>query len=141
VAHRFGSAEWAKALEEEINASSEYRNAASKWGVGFNGTILLVFEPDGVLPAPVHLLVRLQGGGCQGVEFVAGADHHDAGFTLSAPFSLWRDILTRRTLAATAILRGDMAVKGPKMTLLRHSAAARALLHCTASVDSVFPGD
>jgi len=141
VAHRFGTAEWAKALEEEINASSEYRNAAAKWGVGFNGTILLVFEPDGVLTDPLHLLVRLQGGTCQGAEFVANADHKDAGFTLSASFSLWRDILARRTLAATAILRGDLAVRGPKMTLLRNTAAARALLHCTASVESIFPGD
>lgn len=135
MASRFGSEQWAQALEREINGSSEYRNAAAKWGVGFNGNLLLAFEPDDSLERPLKLLVELEGGRCHGAQFVDdGADR--AGFTLRAPFGLWRDILERRTMAATAILTGKMAIEGDRMTLLRHTAASRALIHCTASVDT-----
>ena len=140
MAFEFGSSEWAQALTDEINGSSEYRNAAQGWGDDFNGNMLFAFEADEKLTDPVHLLIRLQDGACQGAEFVGASEHPDAGFTLSAPFALWKDILDRKTLAATAILKGQMRVDGPKMTLLKHTAASRALIHCTSSVDTVFPG-
>ena len=136
MGHMFGSADWAAALEQEINGSSEYRNAASKWGVGFNGNVMLAFGADDTLTDSLNLLVRLEGGQCAGAEFVTDAQHPDAGFTLRAPFRLWKEILERKTLAATAILKGSLKVDGDKMTLLRHTAANRALVHCAASVET-----
>ena len=62
-----------------------------------------------------------------------------SGFTLRAPFTLWREVLERKTLAATAILTGKMKVEGEKLTLLKHAGASRALIHCTASVPTEFP--
>jgi len=140
MAYRFGTAEYARALCDEINNSSEYRNAASKWGVGFNGNLLFAFEADDALPGALYLLVRLQAGRCDGAEFVPGPSHPDQGFALRAPFRLWRDILERRTLAATAILTGKMKVDGDMITLLKHAGSSRSLIHCTASVPTEFPG-
>jgi putative sterol carrier protein len=139
MAHTFGSEEWARALHDEINGSSEYRNAAREWGKGFNGNILLAFEPDAGIAAGRYLLVRLHEGASRGVEFVAGPAHPDAGFALRAPYSLWREILERRTLAATAILTGRMRIEGDKFTLLKHTPAHRALVHCVTSIDTAFP--
>jgi len=137
----FGTPEWAKALAEEINRSSEYKNAAAKWGADFNGNIVLAFEADDVLPAPLNLFVRLKEGRCDGAEFVPAGAHPDAGFVLRAPFGLWKNILERKTLAATAILTGKLKVEGNRMLLLKHTAANRALVYCTASLDTIFPGD
>lgn len=137
---RFGTDDWAGALEAEINGSSEYRNAAAKWGLGFNGTMLFAFESDSALAEPLHLLIRVAGGRCDGVEFVDAERHPDAGFVLRAPFLLWKEILERKTLAATAILKGKLRVEGDKMTLLKHTAANRALIHCTATVDTDWGG-
>lgn len=139
MAVRFGTPEWCAALEREINGSSEYRNAAARWGDGFNGNLLFAFEKDAALPEPLHLLLRLSDGRCDGAEFVSGSSHPDAGFSLRGPFTLWREILERKTLAATAILTGKLRVEGEKLTLLRHAGASRALIHCTASVDTEFP--
>lgn len=136
---RFGTPEWAELLREEINASSEYRNAASKWGDGFNGNVLLVFEKDAALAEPRQLLVRLAGGACLGTEFLEGPLRADAGFVLRAPFSLWREILDRKTLAATAILTGRMSIDGDRVILLKFLSAHRALIHCAASLDTAFP--
>lgn len=137
----FGSEAWASALVDEINASSEYRNAGAKWGDGFNGNLLFVFEADGADPgaASRSLLIRLAGGRCGGAEFLDGDTHPDAGFTLRAPFALWRDVLERRAMAATAILTGKMRVDGDKMTLLKHTSANRTLIHCTASIETDWP--
>lgn len=135
----FGTDAWAKALAAEINASSEYRNAAASWGDGFNGNVLLVFEADASLPRTSALLVELAKGACRGASFVEGASHPDAGFGLKASFSVWRDVLERKALAATAILTGKMKVEGDKMTLLRHTAAHRALIACAATIDTEFP--
>ena len=136
----FGTAAWADALASEINASSEYRNAAAKWGDGFNGNVLLVFDADGRLAQTKSLLVRLAKGSCGGAAFVDGGAHADAGFGLRAPFGVWQDVLGRKTMAATAILTGKMKVDGDKMTLLKHTAAHRALIACAAAIDTEFPG-
>lgn len=138
MAARFGSDAWAKALEGELNASSEYRQAASGWGVGFNGNVLLCFEADASYPVGSSLLIRLEGGACRGAEFVNGTAHPAAGFSLRAPFGLWKDIFERKTLAATAILTGRMKVEGEKMTLLKHTAAHRALVACASAIDTEF---
>ena len=135
----FGAPAWCAAVREEVNASSEYRNAAAKWGQGWNGNLLLAFEADTALSAPLHLFLALAEGRCARAEFVAGPKHPDAGFSLRAPFSLWSEILERRTLAATAILTGKMKVEGDKLTLLKHAGANRALIHCVASVPTGFP--
>jgi putative sterol carrier protein len=135
----FGTEAWAGALVLEINASSEYRNAAAKWGDGFNGNILLVFEADAALASTHALLVKLGKGACGGASFVPGMSHPDAGFGLRAPFSVWRDVLSRKTLAATAILTGKMKVDGDRMTLLKHTAAHRALVACASALDTDFP--
>ena len=135
---RFGTSDWAESLRREINASSEYRNAASQWGVGFNGDVLLVFTPDAALAEPQNLLVRLEGGACLGAEFLQDAGGAAPGFVLRAPFSLWKEILDRKTLAATAILTGRMKIEGNPGILLRFLAAHRALIHCAASLDTAF---
>jgi putative sterol carrier protein len=135
----FGTPEWARALEGGINASSEYRNAGEGWGVGFNGNILFAFEPGGAVARGLYLLLRLQGGRCLGAEFVPGPSHSDQGFALRAPFPLWLDILSGKTLAASAILTGKMKVVGNTITLLKHAGAHRSLVHCVASIDTRFP--
>lgn len=137
MAESFGTTGWADALAEQINGSSEYRNAAAQWGVGFNGDVVLAFEPDEALSNECRLLLQLEAGRCNGASFIDGDG--EAGFVLGAPFSLWREILEGKTLAATAILGGQMKVTGPKMTLLKHTAANRALIHCAASVDTRWP--
>lgn len=135
----FGTPEWCDALVAAVNGSSEYRNAAAKWGVGFNGNLLFAFEAGGGLAAPLHLLLKLKEGHCDAAGFVPGPSHPDAGFTLRAPFPVWREILERRTLAAAAILTGRLKVEGDSIALLRHAGANRALIHCTASVPTAFP--
>ena len=139
MALTFGSEAWAAALAAEINASSEYRNAAAKWGDGFNGNVLLVFDADSTLPTTRSLLLKLAKGTCGGAAFVDGGSHPDAGFGLRAPFGTWQDILERKTLAATAILTGKMKVEGDKMTLLKHTGAHRSLVACAAAIDTEFP--
>ena len=141
MAFAFGTTEWSAALRDEINRSSEYRNAAAKWGAGFNGNLLFAFEADAALAKPVYLFLKLQAGRCDGADFVPQPSHPEAGFALRAPFSLWREILERKTLAATAILTGKLRVEGEMLTLLKHAGASRALIHCTASVPTEFtPG-
>jgi putative sterol carrier protein len=135
----FGAPEWAAALREELNRSSEYRNAAARWGVDFNGNLLFAFDSDPALKAPLYLFLGLKAGRCDRAEFVPGPSHPEAGFTLRAPFSLWREILERRTMAAAAMLTGKMRVEGDKLKLLTHAGASRALIHCTASVPTTFP--
>jgi putative sterol carrier protein len=139
AAYRFGTDAWCAALLDAVNGSSEYRNAAAKWGIGFNGNLLFAFEAGGGLTSPLYLLLRLQGGRCESARFVPGPGDPDAGFTLRAPFPVWRDILEGRTLAAAAILTGKMKVEGDTIALLRHAGANRALIHCTASVATEFP--
>lgn len=139
MALEFGTPAWAQALVTAINASSEYRNSGGSWGVGFNGNVLFAFEPGGALEKALYLLLRLAGGKSSGAEFVPGPSHPDAGFTLRAPYPLWREILGGKTLAATAILMGRMKVEGNTVALLKHAGAHRSLMHCVSSLDTRYP--
>jgi len=139
MAVTFGTPAWADALTAEINASSEYRNAAAKWGDGFNGNVILVFDADDQMAQTRSLLIRLSKGTCGGASFLEGGTHPEAGFGLRAPFTTWKDVLERKTMAATAILTGRMKVDGDKMTLLKHTAAHRALVACASAIDTEFP--
>lgn len=134
----FGTPGWAEALKHEINGSSEYRDAAAQWGVDFNGNMLFVFEADAESPQSRALILKLAAGSCDEARFVDTDTHPDAGFVLRGPFRLWREILERKTKAATAILTGNLQVEGERMRLLEHTAANLALIHCTASVDTEF---
>jgi putative sterol carrier protein len=140
AAARFGTPAWAEAFQRGINSSSEYRNTGAKWGAGWNGNLLFVFEADPELPEPLHLLVRLAGGRCEGCAWVEDARHPEAGFVLRAPFAAWREILAGRALAATAVLTGKMRVEGDTLRLLQFAGAHRSLIHCAASVPTEFPG-
>lgn len=139
MALEFGTPEWAAALVDAINASSEYRNSGAGWGVGFNGNVLFAFEAGGALAKPLYLLLRLEGGKSSGAAFVPGPSHPDAGFTLRAPYPLWREILGGKTLAATAILMGKMKVEGNTVALLKHAGAHRSLMHVVSSIDTRYP--
>ncbi len=136
----FGTPEWAQALETAINASSEYRNAAASWGVGFNGNLLFAFEKGGALEQGLYLLLKLERGRCLAAEFVPGPSRPEVGFTLRAPYTIWREILSGKTLAASAILTGSMRVEGNMIALLKHAGAHRSLIHCVSSLDTRFPG-
>lgn len=139
MALEFGAPEWSRALVDAINASSEYRNSGAGWGVGFNGNVLFAFEAGGGLAKPLYLLLRLEGGKSSGATFVPGPSHPDAGFTLRAPYPLWREILGGKTLAATAILMGKMKVEGNAVALLKHAGAHRSLMHVVSSIDTRYP--
>ena len=134
MAKKFGTHDWAAALREEINASDEYREAADSWGVDFNGNLLFVFEADDVAPKPLSLMIKLAGGSCQDAAIFDAPNHPDAGFVLRGPYQLWREVLERKTMAATAIMTGKLQVEGERMQLLKHTAANRALMRCTSSV-------
>lgn len=138
MALKFGTEAWARALQDGINGSSEYRNAGADWGLGRNGNILLVVEPDATLANGLNLLIRLSGGRCQGAAFVDDPHHGEAGFALRAPYAVWKEILERKTLAATAILTGRLKVDGDKIALLKHTAAHRAMVGCCAEIDTDF---
>ena len=88
----------------------------------------------------LYLLLKLSGGHCSAADFVPGTSHPEAGFTLRAPVSLWREILMGKSLAATAILSGQMRVEGDMIALLKFVGAHRALIHCVASLETRFPG-
>ena len=139
MALEFGTPEWARTLVDAINASSEYRNSGAGWGAGFNGNVLFAFEAGGGLAKPLYLLLRLEGGKSSGAEFVPGPSHPEAGFSLRAPYPLWRGILGGKTLAATAILMGTMKVEGNTVALLKHAGAHRSLMHVVSSIDTRYP--
>ena len=123
MAFPFGTPEWAAALQDEINSSSEYRNAAAQWGLGFNGNVLLCFEADEQLERPIGLLVRLAGGTCEGADFIDADSHPDAGFVLRGPTQLWREIRYDQAQTWLPQESGAHAMPGQSRATVRGSVA------------------
>ena len=117
-------------LVRSINDSDAFREAASGWGDGFNGNVLMVFEPDDQRADPLNVLLRLSPGICNGAELVEGSGHPDAGFVFTAARTVWRTMLDGSLAPASAVLYGRLRVQGDRGLLFRHASLAGALVDC-----------
>ena len=73
----FASQAWFEAFEAQINASSEYRDAASDWEGDIAFRILA--EPDRGVPEDLWGYLDLWHGSCRGGRAIASADAEGGG--------------------------------------------------------------
>jgi putative sterol carrier protein len=139
----FPSEEWIHELVGRINASAEYREAASTW----EGDIAFVFgaDPDKGVPDDVWAWLDLWHGECRGGGIVAPDEGAMARYVIRAPYSRWKDVLRGHLDPVRAMMQGKLRVHGDLPTIVRYVRAANELVHLTTTVrtefiDEVVPG-
>jgi putative sterol carrier protein len=133
----FPSDAWLNEYVDKINASKEYEEAAADW----EGDLCFVIEaePDKGLPNDVWVWLDPWHGKCRGCRYdVAPEDGEQAQFIIRAPYSRWREIITRELDPIQGMMQGKLKLKGDLPTILRHVKAANELVNIAATVTTEF---
>jgi putative sterol carrier protein len=137
---RFPGPEWLDLYVGRINASPEYADAAATW----EGDVVFVYgaEPDRGVPEDVYAWLDLWHGTCREAAILAGPDDPRAvaaTFTISAPYSRWKAVLTKELDPIKGMMQGTITVRGDLPTVVRHVKAANVLVDLTSEVPTEFP--
>jgi putative sterol carrier protein len=135
----FASQDWFEAFQVQINASDEYRVSAADWegDIAFR----IVAEPDRHVPADLWGYLDLWHGRCRDARAIVAADAAAAAYTLTAPYSRWKDVVQGDLDPIKGMMQGKLRVRGDLPTIVRYVRAANELVRLTELLDTVFPDE
>jgi putative sterol carrier protein len=132
----FASQGWFEDFRTQINDSEPYRYAAADWegDIAFR----VMAEPDRGVPADLWGYLDLWHGSCRDARAIAAAEADAAAYTLSAPYSRWKDVVRGELDPIKAMMQGKLRVRGDLPTIVRYVKAANELVRLTGQVDTQF---
>jgi putative sterol carrier protein len=135
----FPTQAWFDEYVELVNASDEYRVAAADWEGDIAFQILA--EPDRRFPADVWGYLDLWHGTCRSGGVVTPTEGAGAAYTITAPYSRWKDVLRGELDPIKGMMQGKLRVKGDLPTIVRQVRAANELVRLTGEVETDFPDE
>ncbi len=119
------SDEWVEEYRDAINGSAEYREAAHDW----EGAVVYHFqaEPEKRLAEDVYGWFDLWHGECREAKQVAAEEAAGAEFIVSAPYSIWKQVITKELEPMKAIMQGRLKMKGDLAKAVRYTKASLVL--------------
>ena len=135
----FASQAWFEAFVTEINASNDYRDAATDWEGDIAFRILA--EPDRGVPEDMWGYLDLWHGACRGGRVIEAGEADAVAYTLTAPYSRWKEVVLGDLDPTRAMMQGKLKVRGDLATIVRYVRAANELVHLTGLVETEFPDE
>lgn len=119
------SDEWVEVYRDAINASDEYREAAHDW----EGAVVYHFqaEPDKHLAEDVYGWFDLWHGECREAKQVSAEEAASAEFMVSAPYSIWKQVISKELEPMKAIMQGRLKMQGDLAKAVRYTKASLVL--------------
>ena len=110
---------------ELINQSPEYKDAASDW----EGVVVYHFqaEPDKRLGEDVYGWFDLWHGECREARQVTAEEARKAAYVVSAPYSRWKQVITKELEPMRAVMQGHLRLKGDLAKAVRYTKASMVL--------------
>jgi putative sterol carrier protein len=135
----FASQGWFEAFRDQINASEDYRVSALDWegDIAFR----IVAEPDRNVPADMWGYLDLWHGACRDARVIDAGDADEAAYTLTAPYSRWKDVVHGDLDPIKAMMQGKLRVRGDLPKIVRYVKAANELVRLTGLVETAFPDE
>jgi putative sterol carrier protein len=132
----FPTDEWFQAFVVLINGSDEYRVAAAEWEGDIAFQILA--EPDRGVPETVWGYLDLWHGTCRRGGVVPETEAASAAYTLTAPYTRWKDVVLGDLDPIKGMMQGKLRVRGDLPRIVREVRSASELVRLTGEVDTVF---
>jgi putative sterol carrier protein len=133
------SDEWATQFKDEVNKSSAYRAAAKgwKWTVG----LVIEAEPDKNVPESIGIVMDLFEGDARDIHVGSAAEAQQCNFVITAPYSRWKEVATKKLDATKGMLQGRLKLKGDLPTIVRYTKASQELTEATTRVAVEWPDE
>ena len=130
------SAEWARALQLELDRSEEFRQAASGW----QGRLVLETRPDPAEGTAAAVALYLDDGLCREARSARAEDREAATFVIAGRDEVWQRMLRGEASPLTALLRGQLKLaKGSVAGLMPFASAAEQLVRAAARIAAAAP--
>jgi putative sterol carrier protein len=133
------SAEWAKAFKDEVNKSPVYKAAGKgwKWSVG----LVVEAEPDKHFAEAKGIVLDLFEGEARDVTVGSAADAQKCDFVITAPYSRWKQVVTKELDVTRGMLQGKLKLKGDLPTIVRYTKASQEMTECTTRIPVEWPDE
>ena len=132
----FGTDEWVKALQAEVNESPGYQEAAKSW----EGDFYFVINAGEGIDEDIYLYLDLWHGECRDAFRAADAGERSPAFELSAPLKVWRGVLEKKIDPIRGLMTRQLKLKGNMMKVMKVPKAATELVACATRVETAWPG-
>jgi putative sterol carrier protein len=135
----FPSPEWLNAFRDAINANDELRQAARDW----QGDITLVVygEPDKNVPFDSWAWFDLQRDDAIDARIVTPDEGERAAFVISAPYSIWKDVLLGKLEPIKGMTQGKLRLSGDLVLIRDNVKTVGELVSTAVGLATKFPDD
>lgn len=129
------SEDWAKAMQNEINHSDDYRSVSTRWTAG-SLAFIMEAAPDQGFDAPTAVWLDLYRGVCRSARALSAADAlREATFAIQGDYPAWIEVLSGKSAPLVMLTNGRLKLKkGALLGLLPHTRSATELVHCAQCV-------
>ena len=131
---QFGSLEWVQALQDELNKSPAYEDAARNW----EGDFYFVVDPEGPVTEPIYLYMDLWHGKSREAFVVSDPKQKNPAFVMSGKYGKWKQVVTAKLDPIQALATGQLKLKGNMVTILKNVKAAQEIVRACTRLDSEF---
>ncbi len=135
MSYQFGTDEWVKALQVELNESAAYQKAAAKW----EGDFYFVVEKGGPIQDTIYLYMDLWHGEARDAYLVNDPNSKKTAFELSAPLEVWQGVLAKKIDPIRGIMTKQLRLKGNMMKIMKAPKAAIELVNSASRIDTTYP--
>jgi putative sterol carrier protein len=132
--YKFGSEEWVKALQEAINASEGYAEAAKTW----EGDFYFIVEPKAPGEKELVMYMDLWHGKCREAFIVADRSVKKPAFVISAQESAWRKVIEGKLDPIQGMMTKQLKLTGDMVKIMKAVKASKELVNCTTKVPTEF---
>lgn len=131
----FPTVEWVQTLANRLNAQAGYRDSSRNW----QGKLVLVaLREPGKLPEDVAIGLDPTGGEISDVCSVPDWKNGPAEYTLSARYSVWKDVIRGRHDILFGVMTGKIKVRGSVFKLMLQLKTPEIMLQQMRAIDTVF---
>jgi len=130
----FGSEEWVKALDNELNTSQAYEDAAKTW----EGDFYFVVDPEGAVTEPMYLYMDLWHGRCRESFVVADKSTKNPAFVMSGKYSKWKLVVQAKLDPIQALMTGQLKLKGNMVMVMKNVKAAQEIVRACTRIETEF---
>ena len=126
----FPSQIWLESLIDKLNTDTRYAEVAKKW----EGDMLFVIEPDGVVPQMLRIYIDLWHGKCRQAYFLEQNQQQNASFTLKAPYNNFVKVLMGEIEPMRAMLTRKLGVQGDMAIMMRNIPTVLDFVRCCREI-------
>ena len=131
---KFGSAEWIQALQNDLNSSQAYEEAAKTW----EGDFYFIVDPEGEIKEPIYLYMDLWHGKCRESFVAENKNVKTPAFVMSGPYSKWKKVVMAQLDPIQALMTGQLKLKGNMVMVMKNVKAAQEIVRACTRIDTEF---